>query len=202
MTYEEAYAELLGLHAGDGTIYKTARSHVWELRGNNDEKEFYDTYIIPLLRKIYDYPFIGKHRSGGANGCYGVRCCQKAFIQLFFQAGIPSGRKTNKVSIPAMIIRGNDKQKKAFLRGIFAADGTAYMTKTNYPVIEVASASKSLRDQISSLLLHFSIKHYHWTYTTKKKGGPSYCLRIFGERRCALFMQTIGLSNPKHKQRI
>ena len=33
-------AELIGMHIGDGTLYKTNRSLVWELRGALNEKEY------------------------------------------------------------------------------------------------------------------------------------------------------------------
>lgn len=38
---------------GDGSIYKSDNSFIFELRGNLDEKEFYEKYVTNLLLKIY-----------------------------------------------------------------------------------------------------------------------------------------------------
>ena len=73
--------------------------------------------------------------------------------------------------------------------------------KNKYPVIEFVSASKILRDQTSILLEEQGIKHYNWTYTPKKRGGPTHYLRILGKKRCCAFVEHIGLSNPKHQKR-
>lgn len=200
------FAELLGLHAGDGTIYKTGRGLVWELRGNLDEAPFYDTYIVPLLKRIFDFPFESKKRTGGKNGCYGVRCCKKEFIELILDAGFPVGTKTRTVEIPKSILNGLPEMKAAFLRGLFAADGCAYVEKrkTNphkYPKIEFASASFKIVEQVQLLLREFGIESYHWDYQPKI-GGPARFLRISGNKRCRRFINDIGLSNPKHLARI
>ena len=34
-------AELIGMHIGDGTLYKSNNSLIWELRGGLNEKEYY-----------------------------------------------------------------------------------------------------------------------------------------------------------------
>ena len=66
-------AELLGAHTGDGTLYKTKNSFVWELRGGLDEKEYYNENIKNLLKSIFKIEFLPKFRSGGKNGCYGIQ---------------------------------------------------------------------------------------------------------------------------------
>jgi len=49
----ESEAELLDMHAGDGTLYKTStNSLVWEIRGGLDEQEYYDTFVKNLINKF------------------------------------------------------------------------------------------------------------------------------------------------------
>jgi len=194
------FAELCGLHAGDGTIYRTARSVVWELRGNLDEREFYEEHIIPLLARI-GFVVTGHFRSGGKNGCYGVRCCKNKFIKLLTDAGFAIGKKTRSVHIPEDIMEGSQELKEAFIRGLFAADGSMYVDGRNYPLIEFASASQRLRDEVVLLLQQFGIKPYTWKYTPKQRGGPAYFLRLCGREKLQLFCSRIGLLNPKHRLR-
>lgn len=202
MQITEDMAELFGLHAGDGSLYSTNRGKVWELRGNKKEKEFYDEHIIPLLKRIYAYPFIGKERKGGKNGCYGTSCCQKDFHSILINAGFKVGKKSKTVSIPKSVFESNKSMKRGFLRGFFATDGTAYLNKNNYPLIEVASASQLIIEQISTLLYEFNIKNYFWEYSPKRRGGKTYHLRISGKQRCRTFINSIGLINPVHYERI
>lgn len=79
MVLEKEFLEIIGPYIGDGTIYKNKNSYVFELRGNLDEKEFYETYIKPLFEKYLKTFSIG-FRSGGKNGCYGIRTCNQKFI--------------------------------------------------------------------------------------------------------------------------
>lgn len=62
-------AELIGMHIGDGTLYRTSRGLVWELRGNLNEKEYYDNNVTSLLLSIFKEEFKAKFRTGGKNGC-------------------------------------------------------------------------------------------------------------------------------------
>jgi len=201
-------AELLGMHAGDGTIYRTKYGLVWELRGGLDEKEFYDSYVIPLLRRVYNFPFIAKKRSGGKNGCYGTRCCKKEFIQLLLNKGFPVGKKTKTVKIPKKILSGKKEWKTSFLRGLLATDGTAYLAKINrseipnYPIIELNSVSKKLIEQVKDLLLELNVKSYTWTYKHKQRGDVSHHLRCSGIEKCQNISKIIGLANYKHRRKM
>jgi intein/homing endonuclease len=203
------FAELLGMHAGDGTIYRSKNSLVYELRGGKDEKLFYDNHVVNLFNKISNGFFVAKERKGGKNGCYGIRTCNKEVIQLFLDAGFPIGKKSNNVSIPLCILKGTIRIKAAFLRGLFATDGTAYLAKINksiiktYPIIEFATISERLRNEVRQLLTDFGIESRIWTYNSKIKNNKSvFYLRIAGHKKCELFQYEIGLSNPKHLLRI
>jgi len=46
-------AELIGMHTGDGTLYKTGWGLVWELRGGLNEKEYYSKHVKKLMESIF-----------------------------------------------------------------------------------------------------------------------------------------------------
>lgn len=95
-----AYAELLGMHAGDGTIYRNKKYLVFELRGNLDEKEMYDNTVTSLVHSAFRITLRPKFRAGGKNGCYGVRLCNQEIINKIVKSGFPIGPKSSNVKIP------------------------------------------------------------------------------------------------------
>jgi len=199
-------AELIGLHVGDGTLYRTGRSIVWELRGGLDEKAFYDNHITELLSRITGDKFKAKRSSGGKNGCYGIQDSNREPVTLLQAYGFRPGTKTYTASVPGAIIEADDEVRSAFLRGLFATDGTFYMARTNgsenpsYPMIEFASASMKLRDETRILLQGLGMEGTIWTYKPKK-GSPCYFFRLAGAPKTERFITTIGLANPKHVSR-
>src|SRR3989344_3405475 len=100
-------AELIGLHVGDGSLYKTNRSIVWELRGDLKEKEFYDGHVKHLLESIFNMEFLPKFRSGGKNGCYGIQTSKKVVTQFFIEYGFKPGSKTYTVNVPQYIFNSD-----------------------------------------------------------------------------------------------
>lgn len=193
------------MHAGDGTLYRTNTGTVWELRGNLNEKEFYHHVVTPLLSKIGIHAQVQK-RSGGPNGCLGVRCCQDDFHILFKKAGFPVGKKTHTVRIPTTVLAGNREIHAAFLRGLFATDGSFYLARINgqknatYPMIELCSASQGLLDDTVRLLAEFDLEAKTWQRTPRSRGGTTYHLRLAGEQKTRTFISSIGLGNPKHQR--
>jgi len=198
-------AELYGMHAGDGTLYRTNTGVVWELRGNLDEREFYDTVVIPLLARTGVQTMV-RWRAGGPHGCIGVRCCNREFHKLLVDGGFPIGKKTHSVCIPQSVQNGNAEFRSAFLRGLFSTDGTIYLARINgqseatYPIIEFCSVSISLRDGVVELLSDFGIKAKVWSRTPRLRGGLAHHLRIAGHRKVRAFIAHVGFSNPKHQR--
>src|SRR3989338_8105414 len=146
-------AELAGMHAGDGILYKTGKnSIVWELRGGLGEQEYYINFVSPLLYKLFNVKIQPKHRSGGGNGSFGIQTCNKQ-ITGFLLRYFPIGEKSSKVCIPEPIINGSNKLRCAFLRGLFDTDGCIRFDKNHtlrhyYPKIEFSSISGKLASQV------------------------------------------------------
>ncbi|MFC2136503.1 LAGLIDADG family homing endonuclease, partial [Bacteroidota bacterium] len=156
-------AEFIGMHIGDGTLYKTKNSFVWEMRVDLKEKNYYDFFVVPLLSKLFNYEFKAKFRSGGKNGCYGVQTCNKDLIHTLVSMGIKPGKKNN-IQVPKKFMNSSQKIKSAFLRGYFDTDGCIRFDKPNksivayYPRIEFCTISKNLCFDVKKLLLDLGLK--------------------------------------------
>jgi hypothetical protein len=200
---DASFAELLGMHAGDGTIYRTS-GLVWELRGGLEEEGFYDSYVSTLLQRCHLTSF-WKGRRGRA---YGVRACDRRFIERIIEAGFPIGSKSANLSIPRCVLEAETPIWCAFLRGFFASDGTAYLARINneqtphYPIIECSSISSTFIEGVRTLLAELGIDSYLWMskQVSDRCPNPLYTLRIAGEKRTSAFVEVIGLPNPKMKR--
>ncbi len=205
---DEKQAELLGMHAGDGSLYRTNTGFVWELRGGLDEKDFYDSYVKELVFQATGVLVNPKFRSGGKNGCYGIQSCNKEIVKLLTEASFPVGKKTFTVETPHEILNGYEKLKAGFIRGLVATDGCTCLAKVNgkkvadYPCIYIASSSERLISQVSEILSELGLRHHSWSYIPRRSAKPTWQIRINGVAMTKIFLQKIGLSNPKHFSRI
>jgi len=190
-------AELCGMHAGDGTLYKTSRGLVWEMRGDLLEKEYYTDHVAPLLKSITNEVFQPKFRSGGKNGCFGIQTSNKILTNLIVQLGFNPGTKTYTVRIPEYVINADNKIKLSFVRGLFDTDGCIRFERINnnilhtYPKIEFTSASKKLIEDLFSLLQSLGFKPNIW-------GNKYFKLCISGKNQLKRFMSEVSPKNKKH----
>jgi len=194
--FNEDIAVLLGLHVGDGTLYKTKFGLVWELRGGLDEKELYIQKLQPLLERIFNRTLEPKYRSGGKNGCFGFQTSNKIYTNFFLFHGFLPGSKTKTVSIPQSIKTASNKIKCAFIRGLFDADGCLRFDRINnrpqhdYPKIELQSASKQLRDDVRLIVSELGFGSHIWNSTY-------FAICIPGISNMEKYMKEIKPNNPK-----
>tara|TARA_Y100000310_G_scaffold305797_1_gene346366 strand:- start:4977 stop:5639 length:663 start_codon:yes stop_codon:yes gene_type:complete len=191
-------AELIGMHTGDGTLYKTRSGIVWELRGGLNEKEYYISHVKGLLESLFKGEiFKPKFRSGGKNGCFGIQTCNKKVSSFFMEYDFKPRRKTHSVRIYDYIKNANKKIQFAYLRGLFDTDGHLRFERINnnpnytYPKIELSSASLKLRDDVFDLLKKLGYKVCRW-------GNKYYALCIMGKDNLEKFMKEISFKNKKH----
>jgi hypothetical protein len=193
-------AELIGAHVGDGTLYKTSRGTVWELRGGLNEKDYYWHNIVPLLKSIFDVDFIPKFRSGGKNGCFGIQTTNKDLIALFLHYGFKPGTKTYTVRVPDYISKSSRNIQNSFIRGLFDTDGYLRFERINndkyyrYPKIEFGTASINLRDDLQVLLRSLGYRTYIWG----KQDYRLYKLCLAGISNLNRFMKEVSPKNKKH----
>ncbi|MBW2994924.1 hypothetical protein KY312_01090 [Candidatus Woesearchaeota archaeon] len=196
MRLSENIAELIGMHVGDGTIYRTKWSLVCELRGGLNEKEYY-RHVAKLLNSMFQMNFIPKFRSGGKQGCFGIQTSKKAVTSLFSDFGFNAGRKTHSVKIPDKIKNSTNKIKLAFIRGYFDTDGCLRFEKINnnkerkYPKIEFCTVSRALRDDLFHLLVELRFRPYKW-------GEKEFKICLAGKLNLEKFMNEVSPNNKKH----
>jgi DNA-binding transcriptional regulator WhiA len=198
----EKEAELIGMHTGDGTLYKTnSGSLVWEMRGSIYEKEYYE-YVTNLIKQVLNVKVKPKYR--GPNS-YGIQTTKKKITSFFIKNGFKSGSKVYTVSIPNYIKHGNLKIKRAFIRGLFDTDGCIRFDKNRtsyhyYPKIEFNLASRPLRDGLFVLFRRLGFRAYIWQYT--RKDGEEFKICLAGFANLEKWINEVSTSNPKHKDRI
>ena len=189
--------ELIGMHIGDGTLYKTNRGNVWELRGSLNEKDYYYQNVAPLLKSIFGIEFKPKFRSGGKNGCFGIQTSKREVTNLLKFYNFKPGRKTHTVRIPDFINNSSKNIKLSFVRGLFDTDGYLRFRKINknkdfnYPQIEFGFASLGLRDDLLELLKLLGYRTYKW-------GVINYKIALSGIGNLEKFMKEVQPKNKKH----
>ena len=192
-------AEFLGAHVGDGTLYRTNTSIVWELRGALYEKEYYTEHICPLIKSLFNLDVKSKFRSGGKSGAWGVQISKKPVINSLISYGFKPGTKTYSVSVPNYIFNSCAGVKKAFIRGLFDTDGCLRFDKKNkngqytYPRIELGFASVNLRNSLKRLLDTLGFESFTW-----KSGPKCFSLCLAGKQKVYKWFKEIQPKNPKH----
>ncbi len=159
----EKEAELIGMHVGDGTLYLSGKTLVWEQRGSIHEQQYYE-HVASLIKDLLNVELKPKYR--GPNS-YGIQTTNKLVTSFFHERGFKAGKKTHTVRIPSYIKEGNDIIQRAFIRGLFDTDGCLRFEKnrTNkryYPRIEFNFASQDLCSDLFFLLEELKFKVYRW----------------------------------------
>ena len=197
-------AEFIGMHCGDGTLYKTGWGSVWELRGSLSEKEYYIKSVVPLLNLIFNIKFFPKFRSGGKNGCFGIQTSKKEVTNFLFGFGFNLGKKTHNLKIPNYIRNSQKNMQRAFIKGLFDTDGCLYLEKIKkykyYPRIEFGFASKYLVDDLRVLLKNIGLHSTTWISKSYRnlKLCTTYKIRVCGNKNVKKFFEEVKPNNPKH----
>lgn len=195
----ETSAELLGAHVGDGSLYKTKTSLVWELRGGLDEKSYYTEHMDFLMKKLFNLEVKSKFRNDGKNGVWGIQTSKKEITKFLLEFGFKPGTKTYTVSVPEYIYNSNMKIKRAFVRGLFDTDGCISFDRINggnkrtYPKIQFSFASYKLITSLKDLLKTIGFESTIW-----KSGDNCYSLRLAGKTKVLKWFKEIKPNNPKH----
>ena len=200
----EDLAEETGIHIGDGSmnIYK-GNGHCYTVACHKeDDKEYMDNFILPLIKRIYGKTPKPRYWS---KGTYGFRICSIDIIKFKKEVlGLPLGKKKD-IFIP-FVLR-NDKQLiKCFLRGLFETDGSLTLWKTNnklYPRIYFSSISKKLVEQVKEILMEDGFRVTYWeTQPRNINWSRIYKLSINGIEMLIKWVEEIGFNNPKNLRKL
>lgn len=193
-------AELIGMHVGDGTLYKTSRGLVWELRGNPaNERGYYDGRVTYVLEAVFKTSFKPKYRSGGT---YGIQTSLRQVAEFFLRRGFGVGAKAHSVRVPPLILHGTSGAKIAFLRGLFDTDGSVYVERSGRgqeyvnPRVNFGSASRGLLEDVKGMLKEFGFN----SHIPNDRGG-NYRVIMGGWSTIEKFFGIIKPANPRNIDR-
>jgi len=209
----EELAEFLGIMVGDGNIYCEAEKGTYRfvITGHSEnDAEYLIKHVTNLLIHLFGKrPGIWKYKKKKS---IAISICSKEIIEFLITIGIPSGRKSQTIIIPKLIVKNPDfKIKSGFLRGLADTEFSVLFHKGSsrknhtYPIIVGTTSSRNLAYQTQELLCGFQIKANIYTrrrYGTFSKGTPQYELHIYGKKNLEKWMQKIGFNNENHLSKI
>lgn len=201
-------AEICGIHAGDGyfRVREYGKGEV-DISGHMEEKEYYDSHVIPLFNKVFGLDIKGRAFSRGS---YGFVSYRNEIRDALISLGFPKGKKSKNVRVPQKILESrNFKIYGAFLRGLFDTDGNLYFRKSyvgtnkfnknynHYPAIHLVTISHFLAEDIIKILHELDILfYYHMQDSKKKNESRAYIITINGIEGLNRWMETVGIKNP------
>lgn len=189
-------AEEIGMHFGDGFLSKSRFEY--RLKGNqNNEREYYQDYIKPLFKILYNIEITPKDFKDS----YGFELKSKAIWEFKTKViKIKSGKKDD-LCIPEILKVNNTEILSAFLRGLFDTDGSLrfksqYGYEKYYPVIELSLLSKNIIKEVGAILNMFGFNI--WLGFNDKYGRIS----LSGISNFQRYEKLIGWSSPKNLNKV
>lgn len=190
-------AEEVGMSLGDGFI--SSKKYEYRLKGNKNEKDYYDDYILPMFKQLYNINL----RLKDYERCYGFELKSKAIWGFKTKVvGLPAGEKRD-IRVPEKLMLADQDILCALVRGYFDTDGcivfqTKYGYNKYYPIISASSISKPLIYDFKNILtaLGFNVKV---CYT---KSERRYSIYLRGYENFKRYYKMIGWSNPKQRRKV
>ena len=192
---DEDVALLLGLHVGDGWL-----SDKWGITCEpKDESMIYR--VTQLVRDVLGVEPIKPCQCASGKAIM-IRSGQRQALDFFRDYGFPQGRKAGRVRIPKQILESsNGAIIKAFLRGLFSADGCFSFQVDRGPRVEIQVKSEKLRDDFIYLTrrLGFSFRSYMYPPRGKNK-APLHVAYTTQSKQVVRWMEEIGSIKDSHIQ--
>jgi intein/homing endonuclease len=189
-------AEEIGIHYGDGFL--SSKRFTYRLKGNlKDEMPYYQNYIAPLFKKLYNADInLKQYRTTYGFELYSQAVCEFKVKVL----GIKPGNK-QYIEFPECLKVNNIEILTAFLRGLFDTDGCLYF-KTNYgykkyyPTITIELFSKKIIIAVSGILSMLGFKPGIYFR------GNMGTIRLNGIGSLKRYEKLIGWSSPKNLNKV
>lgn len=162
-------AEILGRHAGDGSITKS--TYTIKLTCGNEK-------FLEICYKDFQDIFGIKPRIVKGKGNYWDIKINSLPLTLIFNKifSISSGKKSEIIREPIIVKESDMECRIAFLRGLIDTDGSIFLNRQKKPVLEIYSNSKQLLLDCQEIIAENNFSSE--VYTRTRKGKERYVLRV------------------------
>lgn len=209
MDLTEDLAEFTGVLFGDGCLSKyfsksdNRERYEIAFTGALDEFSYYNNFMKTTLENHFNAK--GRVFLRGNSTRFHIK--NKKVFDFFVNLGTPIGKKSFIIEIPKQILN-NSALSKAFLRGLWNADGSIYRRYSKsygrhpriykeYLVMQLKLNSKKILKQVKLILDKENIKS-----TKLSKDKVAFVLRICEQKQIEKFLSKINFSNPHHLKRL
>lgn len=188
-------AEEIGISLGDGFL--SNKKFEYRLKGNKNEKEYYDIFLKTLYKNLFSVKVNIKEYET----TYGFELYSKAFWEFKAKClGLPIGRKNNAI-LPVVIKVKDENILTAFIRGIFDTDGSVsfihkYGLGGYYPIISITLKPKRLLFGIANILDMLGLE------PRVNKSGDYWVISLNGYERLRKYSKIIGWNNTKNINKV
>jgi len=178
-TFNEDFAEFLGLLLSDGMITKK------ELRFFNNNNLLLDRFI-ELSKQLFDI----KPKAMIFKTVRGLTIRSTILVRLLQKLDVPLKRKYRNVIVPKIVLKSPKNVIAAFIRGYYLGDGSF-----DKSAIEISSASHKLVEGLAYLL---SILGILYTISRRKSQNDDYQYRIIisGKKEISKFAKIVLQNSP------
>jgi len=212
--WEEDLAHYLGWLVGDGSMSGNTVTTVY---GSKEDQEEVLPRHLELLTRINGGR--APKPSVQENGTVQLRLTRRPLARFFEALGVKPGRAAQK-EVPWSIFEAPEEMVRAFLRGLFDADGCAVELSNGTRYVGLGSKSAELLRGVQMLLATIGVRSRSYdvsgrnprgsfSYTRKGDGraveygssGSSFDLRIFGEN-VLMFLGVVGFTLGRKELRL
>ncbi len=190
----ESLVYFLGFLLGDGFLGAIIKP-VISLSGDLvDERDFYERVVIPLISRLFGIR-TRLHLKKGQQA-FAISLYSRQLVEhLNYKIGYPVYGSAK--FIPRTIRDSGSNLKRAFLRGLFDADGTLVFSLKSYgsycyPTIEVKSVDRAIVDSAWEMLVELGFR------ASIRKSAESWVVSVNGEAQLEKWLKLIGSHNIKH----
>ena len=184
--------KILGYHISDG-CYELNRGKKTGIQFCNNDEILIKEYKNIIKKYFRINPLITKRKNQ-----FTVRVISKKVIEEFMQLDKNLLEKGNIKKIPKKIMNLPNENLRYLLMALYDGDGSVIPQKRNGCRISFVSQNKELTEQISDLLLRFSISSsIFWDNSSN-----IWRLDISGQENLTKFLSKISFLSKKKKERL
>lgn len=196
----EEIAELVGILFGDGELCKgTNNSYYLRFSFNSKKERKYASFVNSLLFR--NFKIFGKRSTNQKKNCITLQFYSKRLTEYFHDVVGVSYSPKKLEKIPDCI-KNDNSLSKAFVRGLFDADGCVTVQKQGkyrYSLVKICSANFPFLCVIKKLILGFGIN----SFICKKKdrsGNYGFDL-VMRNKEAKRFFGVVGSNNPNNTKK-